>query len=184
MLRRAFMRPNFEDFTRLTQEDIIWMAKYKNTSVKEYLDLLYADYISENQINSFEKICQNNDVLMCLPSRDRTAHERLLNRKEYIKWLTKEITKEECLAMGRIGCENSIQFALDLLGLTKHDWLAHITGECRHYQERQYRRGYHHGFGAARESPKTTEQEVSDWKDEGTRIGPPGSPMAGQPFSF
>lgn len=66
-----------------------------------------------------------------------------------------------------------------------------ISKECREYfeslpepieftnSEESYRRGYCHGFLAARNNPEMTVQECYDWRHGQDCTAPPGSSMAG-----
>lgn len=46
--------------------------------------------------------------------------------------------------------------------------------------ENEYRRGYSHGFVAARMNSETTVREVINWREGDESVGPPGSMLSGK----
>lgn len=49
--------------------------------------------------------------------------------------------------------------------------------------ENEYRRGYSHGFVAARMNSETTVREVINWREGDEAVGPPGTMLAGKNMS-
>lgn len=105
------MRPNFEDFRPLTQEDIIFMAKKKDMTVKNYLDDLYARWIIDKNTRSLKKICYD-DLPECEQDRWREmAYFKGMCLHEYQEYRDMVSDKHEIMSLpskDRVADENDM----------------------------------------------------------------------------